>query len=108
MQVTDYVTQKSILKYLKEIKPQLQKNGIEKIGLFGSYATEKADIYSDIDLAFQLQKEYLEKRSVWEYFDLREKIQHMITQKFHLKCDLLDLDSNSDIKESIEKELIYA
>ena len=32
------LTKESILAYLSELKPGLEKDGIQKIGLFGSYA----------------------------------------------------------------------
>lgn len=35
----------NILKYLSDIKPKLEKDGIIKIGLFGSYAKGYADGY---------------------------------------------------------------
>ncbi len=48
-----------ILDYLSHIKSELMKNGIEKIGLFGSFAQDKATPFSDIDIAIQIQKGYL-------------------------------------------------
>ncbi|TWO19887.1 nucleotidyltransferase domain-containing protein, partial [Campylobacter hyointestinalis] len=37
------LTKEAILAYLSEIKPSLEKDGIQKIGLFGSYAKGYAD-----------------------------------------------------------------
>jgi predicted nucleotidyltransferase len=44
------------LTFLTTIKPQLQKDGIEQVGLFGSYAKNSATLTSDIDIAIKLNK----------------------------------------------------
>jgi predicted nucleotidyltransferase len=49
-------TQKDVLTFLTTIKPQLQKDGIEQVGLFGSYAKNSATLTSDIDIAIKLNK----------------------------------------------------
>ena len=96
-----------ILNYLLEIKNILREKGIEKIGLFGSFAKDKANALSDIDIAIQLQQNYLEKNDVWNYFTLLETIQTMLFKKFSRKVDIFDLDSKNDIEKQISKEIIY-
>ena len=96
-----------ILKYLSDIKSELIASGIEKIGLFGSFATNKADLYSDIDIAIKIKKNYLKEHDAWDYFNLIEEIQTKLLQKFSRKVDVFDLDSSTDIKKSIFKEVIY-
>ncbi len=39
---------------LKKLKPIYQKDGIEIIGLFGSYATNSQTKFSDIDILYKL------------------------------------------------------
>ena len=39
------VSKEKILAFLKELKPSLQKEGIKKIGLFGSYAKGVIHVY---------------------------------------------------------------
>ncbi len=96
-----------ILDYLSDIKSELMQNGIEKIGLFGSFSKNKADQFSDIDIAIKIKKSYLNEHDVWEYFNLIEKIKQMILKRFSRKVDVYDLDSTGDIKESISKDIIY-
>ena len=96
-----------ILKYLTDKKVDFEKDGIEKIGLFGSFARNTASDNSDIDIAIKLEKNYLQNHDVWEYFILLEKIKQQITDKFHKKSDIFDLDSKTDIKQQIQKEVIY-
>ena len=43
-----------ILSKLKEIKPIYEKEGLIILGLFGSYAKETQNRFSDIDLAYRL------------------------------------------------------
>jgi predicted nucleotidyltransferase len=96
-----------ILSYLSEIKNDLVQNGIEKIGLFGSFARDKADAFSDVDIVIKIKNSYLEEHDVWEYFNLLESIKKMLLKKFSRKVDVYDLDSSGDIRESISKDVIY-
>ncbi|KYJ86282.1 nucleotidyltransferase family protein [Sulfurovum riftiae] len=96
-----------ILSYLADMKSDLAKKGIEKIGLFGSFAKDKADTFSDIDIAIKIKKSYLDEHDVWDYFTLIDSIKQMLLKKFSRKIDVYDLDSSSDIKDTISKEIIY-
>jgi uncharacterized protein len=100
-------TQKDVLTFLTTIKPQLQENGIEKVGLFGSYARNSATLTSDIDIAIKLNKNYLDKNDVWNYFNEINKIKEMVYDKFQIKSDVFDLESSSSLKDKIEKEVLY-
>ena len=100
-------TQKDVLTFLTTIKPQLQENGIEQVGLFGSYARNSATLCSDIDIAIKLNKNYLDKNDVWNYFNEINKIKEMVYNKFQIKSDVFDLDSASSLKDKIEKEVLY-
>ena len=93
--------------FLTTIKPQLQKDGIEQVGLFGSYARNSATLCSDIDIAIKLNKNYLDKNDVWNYFNEINKIKEMVYNKFQIKSDVFDLDSSSSLKNKIEKEVLY-
>jgi len=100
-------TQKDVLTFLTTIKPQLQENGIEQVGLFGSYARDNATLTSDIDIAIKLDKNYLDKNDVWNYFNEINKIKRMVYNKFQIKSDIFDLDSSSVFKDKILKEILY-
>ena len=100
-------TQKDVLTFLTTIKPQLQKDGIEQVGLFGSYAKNNATLTSDIDIAIKLNKNYLDKNDVWNYFNEINKIKEMVYNKFQMKSDVFDLDSASSLKDKIRKEVLY-
>jgi predicted nucleotidyltransferase len=97
----------TILNYLALIKSDLRKKGIEKIGLFGSFARGEADPFSDIDIAIQLQKEYLKENDVWEYFNLIENIKKELLEKFSRRVDVYDLDNAGIIRDIISGDIIY-
>ncbi len=100
-------TKETILRYLKEIKPELEEYGIEKIGLFGSFATGQQNVYSDIDIAIKKKSDFLEDHAAYDYFDIISKIKIKILLALHRNSDIFDLDSNSAFENSIKKEMIY-
>jgi len=96
-----------ILRYLKEIKPELENKGIEHIALFGSFATDQQNVYSDIDIAIQKKPTFLEQYAAYDYFDLISNIKAKIRSRLHRNSDVFDLDSNSEFADRIKKEMIY-
>ncbi len=65
------MTQDEILKSLSDVKPYLQeKYGVQKIGLFGSYARNEATAQSDIDIYVELKENTFRKLAgLWVYLD---------------------------------------
>lgn len=100
-------TKENIVLFLREIKDKLSSEGISHIALFGSYARDEAGVYSDIDVAIQKDKNYLQTRSAYDYFEQMTNIKSLLRGKFHKNSDIFDLDSNSSMKASIMKDLIY-
>ncbi|MEA1982969.1 MAG: nucleotidyltransferase domain-containing protein [Campylobacterota bacterium] len=100
-------TKENIVFFLQEIKDKLSTQGISHIALFGSYARGEAGVYSDIDIAIKKDKNYLQTRSAYDYFDQVASIKTLLREKFHKNSDIFDLDSNSSMKQSIIKDLIY-
>ena len=96
----------SILEYLQEIKPLLQSKGIIFLALFGSFARDEANPYSDIDVAIQKEQNYMQAHSAYEYFDLIEQLKTLLRKKFHRNSDVFDLDSDSFAKNTVLKEMI--
>lgn len=88
-------------------KGDLVKNGIDKIGLFGSFAKGNANTLSDIDVAIKIQKSYLKEHDAWEYFKLIDTIKKELISKFSRNVDVYDLDSSGNIKNQIGKDVIY-
>ena len=100
-------TKETILRYLKEIKPELEEYGIEKIALFGSFATGQQNVYSDIDIAIKKNSTFIQDHAAYDYFNIVSKIKTKILLALHRNSDIFDLDSDSSFANSIKKEMIY-
>ncbi len=100
-------TKETILRYLKEIKPELEEYGIEKIALFGSFATGQQNVYSDIDIAIKKKSTFLQDHVAYDYFNIVSTIKTKILFALHRNSDIFDLDSDSTFASSIKKEMIY-
>ena len=96
-----------ILSYLKELKPKLKSKGIKTVALFGSFANDNSNIYSDIDIAISKSENFFDNFGAYDYFDTINEIKSEIRAKFGRSVDILDLDSKSPFLKSIKKELIY-
>jgi predicted nucleotidyltransferase len=94
------MTKEIILNFLKIHKNELRKKyGLEKIGLFGSYARGTENENSDIDLAIVTEK---------KDFFIRDDLKDFLEENFKLPVDIGYLDSFRDFyKSKIEKEIIY-
>ena len=85
------ITKEMILDYLRELKPQLEKDGITKLGLFGSYARDCADENSDIDIVIRTNDEFRKKYVGFAAFIFLEKLRTGVESHFGLDADLCNL-----------------
>ena len=59
------MTKQEVLNYLSSHKEKFQKEfGINKIGLFGSFARDQATLSSDIDLVIEMNPKSLETHCI--------------------------------------------
>jgi predicted nucleotidyltransferase len=100
-------TKEEILDVLRSLKPQLEKEGVEAIALFGSFARNETNLYSDIDIALKKKAGFIEEHGPYGYFELTRKIKAQLARHFGRKIDIFDLDAPSPLKTHIQKELIY-
>ena len=101
-------TQEDILEFLEILKPKLSQDGIEALGIFGSFAKNTNTQYSDIDIVYKSSETFRKKFQGWKAFTyLNENLRDKIEKHFHTKVDLFDLESKSAIREKVEKEAIY-
>lgn len=89
-----------ILDFLKEHKREFSEQyGLTKIGLFGSYAKDRATDESDIDIAIEMTK---------KDFFAREALREYLENTFKKPVDVGYLDSFREFyRQKIEKEIIY-
>lgn len=94
------MTKAIILDFLSEHKVQIQERfGIQKIGLFGSYAKNEARDNSDIDIAITAKK---------KDFFLREDLREYLQNSLKVPVDVGYLDSFREFyRKKIEQEIIY-
>jgi len=96
-----------ILSYLKEFKDSSQNRLFTEIGLFGSYAKNQADDFSDIDVAVKVDKNYLKQHDIWDYFDAINEMKMALLKRFNLRSDIFDLESSTALVRKIKKDIIY-
>ena len=93
-----------ILNKLKELKPIYQNEGLEILGVFGSYAKETNTKYSDIDIAYKLDYDKFSRKYIGGF----SKILRIDEIKDELKAIFkTEVDFVSDSNKKIMKDLIY-
>ncbi|MBE2984088.1 nucleotidyltransferase domain-containing protein [Campylobacter sp. RM9344] len=102
-------TKENILEYLKELKPTLAKDGIKKIGLFGSYAKDEVETNSDIDIVVLVNKQMLVKKGAFKTAGYFNALKDKISNKFNKSVDLCSIFSqeNLDRNKDFFKGAIY-
>lgn len=92
----------NIITILQQNKSQLDKFGVKRIGVFGSYVRDEQKANSDIDLLVEFEKT---KKNYKNFFELSE----FTGKLFNKKIDLITSESLSPyIGPYIKKEVIYA
>lgn len=95
------MNREEIIEFLKKRKPELKnKFGVQKIGLFGSYAKGEQNEDSDIDIVVELDKP-----------DLLTLvgIKQMIEEELHRSVDIVRYREkmNQTLKQRIERDGFY-
>lgn len=99
-----------VLKKLKQLKPKLQNEGFELIGIFGSFARNEEKPTSDIDILYQIKdtKEYLKKYSGWDSILHIVEIKELLKKELKKEIDFVDKSTLDSIANKyIQKDLIY-
>jgi len=95
------MTKNEILNKLAENKPYIEKEfGVERIGLFGSYAKDKQTHESDIDIYVEFKhKTFDNLAGLWNYLE----------ELYQKKIDLFHKHKNNNkvIIGNIQKDIIY-
>jgi uncharacterized protein len=96
------LTRNQIISLLRAEKPYLTKKfGVVNIGLFGSFATKRSDMNSDIDLIVELTE---------PRFDYLAGLQVYLEKKFSRKIEIVRKGNriNTRFFQRVEKDAIYA
>lgn len=99
------ITKEDILGILKKVKPKYQQEGVDILGLFGSYAKDTQDDFSDVDIAYRLDYDKMAKQQDKDVFrvlfridEIRKELQELISKK---------VDFVPDKNEKILERIIY-
>lgn len=73
---------KEILEYLKSIKTELKNDGIVELGLFGSFAKDKVDVASDIDIVICSSEIFIKKFDGFQALIYLDELREKLMKKF--------------------------
>jgi predicted nucleotidyltransferase len=99
----------NILEQLSKLKDNYTKEGVNILGMFGSYAKGTPTINSDIDIAYSLNKDlFFQRYSGFATVSRISNIRDELSAVFHKKVDLISLEnSNILLTQEIKKDIIY-
>ncbi len=99
-----------ILRILSRVKERYSSEGFLIRGLFGSFARGDFDEASDIDLAYEIEREvFLKLHQGFGAVSRVAEISRELKQAFGRKVDLFSVNSaNHDFKATIGRELVDA
>jgi predicted nucleotidyltransferase len=93
------VTKTFVLNFLSSHKQLLkEKYNVEKIGLFGSYATDNQKENSDVDIIVQMPSDFD------KYYDLKEFLEANLQKTVDLG---LEKNLRKLIENKVKNEIIY-
>ncbi len=90
---------KQVLKVLTELKPEIKKFGVQRVGLFGSFAKNEQNYHSDVDVLAKFKE---------SDFDNYMNLKFLLERKFKRKVDLVMESALRQGFEYVKKEAIYA
>ncbi len=95
------LTKETILETIRGNQSGFADLGVIRIGLFGSYAKDKATVGSDVDILVELS------RPDWDILCI---VWDTLEEQLHAKVDLVRRGSHlrETFLRSVEKEIIYA
>ena len=79
-----------ILEKLKKLQPKYKEEGILLIGLFGSYAQQKENIESDIDILIETTPKFMQKYKGFRAFSKLDELKEDLKNTFKKEIDLVD------------------
>ena len=96
------MTKIEVLDYLTAHKAEFKEQfGVIRVGLFGSFARDKQNEDSDIDLAVEIEKE---RKSLKNFFGFKRELEVQFGRKIDL---VIESAFKPLINEQIQKDIIY-
>lgn len=92
---------------LKELMSKYKQEGLILYGVFGSYARDEADCFSDIDIAYKIDHDKFYKDDAFKKLIRIEEIKKEIEKKLKKRVDMVPLNKNNrNFYTEIKKEMI--
>ncbi len=103
------MNKKSVLDKLLKVKDKYIKDGVDIIGIFGSFAKDTNTKTSDIDIAYSLNKElFFKKYSGFASASRITDIKDELSQLFNKNVDFISLEnSNTLLIQEIKRDMSY-
>ncbi len=101
---------KQILSKLSDAKSRYIYDGIELIGVFGSYAQKNADAYSDIDIAYKVDNAKFDRKfrggfaKLLKLKEIKDELQGLLG----CRVDFVSLEHlNQKFRHDIDRSMMY-
>ena len=101
------LTLDSILAVLRTLNEEYGREGFRLLGIFGSYARESADPFSDIDIAYRIDHDRFHPGDAFAKLEAIETIRRRLERELRRRVDLVPYprDSDSPLARRLRKEL---
>ena len=97
-----------IISDIQKLNKKYGEDGFKIVSLFGSYARDTYDQYSDIDLTYKIDHDKFFKDDAFAKLARIEEIKKELEHRFHKKVDLIPANTtNYLLKENLQKEQTY-
>ncbi len=102
------MNKETIIRDIRHFNERYKEIGFEFVSLFGSYARDSYDVFSDVDLTYKIDHNIFYKDDAFAKLakidEIKEELEHM----FHKKVDLIPANTkNYLLQDSLEKEQIF-
>jgi len=99
--------QNELLDYLHQYNDTKLPKGLAFVGLFGSYARNEQDKYSDIDITYTMDHMIFYKDNAFKKLIALEEIKKDLEKQLQHKVDLIPANTkNISLRKSLEEEQI--
>ena len=97
------LSKSNILQLLQQCKPKYENEGLKLVGLFGSYATDNQNNFSDVDIAYTIDYDKFSQKYKDGFSKLIriEDVKNELQDTFKTKVDLVPTNNKQLFKDII-------
>lgn len=102
-----FKNKQQLIEELKILNGKYEPNGFKLVSLFGSYARETNNSFSDIDLTYKIDFDRFYKDDAFGALQKMEEIKKELEMQFHKKVDLISINTkNPMLQKSLQAEQV--